>query len=195
MSTGTRPARPAGRRPGDSGTRQAILDAALALFAERGYDGASIRAIAARAEVDPALVRHFFTDKETLLAVALASRTPIAQRIAERLPGDRDTLGLRLADTYFCLWEDPRTQPLLLALAKSAMTSDRAAATLPQALMGIARTALPDLDEAGHAGLMLAVSHLFGTAVARYILRVPSLTAPTRQELAATIGPVIQRYL
>ncbi len=72
---GTRPATRrgarTGRRAGDSGTREAILQAARAQFAERGYDGATIRAIAAAAAVDPALVHHFYGSKESLFAAAM----------------------------------------------------------------------------------------------------------------------------
>ena len=64
-----------GRRSGDSGTREAILDAARAQFAQRGYHGATIRAIAAAAEVDPALVHHFYGTKEALFAAAM--RLPV----------------------------------------------------------------------------------------------------------------------
>ena len=77
-----------GRRAGNSGTRDAILDAATALFAERGYEGASMRTIAAAAGVDPALIRHFFDDKDTLFATVIADRTIIFQQLAASLPGD-----------------------------------------------------------------------------------------------------------
>src|SRR5215475_9583491 len=63
--------RPTGRRSGDSGTREAILFAARHRFGEVGYDAASIRAIAADAGVDPALVHHFFGTKERLFAAAM----------------------------------------------------------------------------------------------------------------------------
>ncbi len=82
-SRDSRPARPrrdsgsgrTGRRGGDSGTRAAILDAARRRFAGHGYDGATIRAIAADAGVDPALVHHFFGTKERLFAAAV--RLPV----------------------------------------------------------------------------------------------------------------------
>jgi AcrR family transcriptional regulator len=195
VETGTGRRRPTGRRPGDSGTRDAILDAALAMFAERGYDRTSVRAIAAEAGVDPALVRHFYTDKDTLMTITLTSRTPIAQRLAEGLEGDWETLGLRLSDTYLRLWEEPDTRPIVMALVKSAMTSPQAAALLPQIFIASARSALPNLDEARSAGFILAVSHLFGTAMARHILQIPALQAMTHDELVASVGPVIQHYL
>lgn len=154
-----------------------------------------MRAVAAHAGVDPALVRHFYTDKDTLLTATLAGRTSIPARLTECLPGDPGTVGNRLADIYLQLWEEPATQPILLALVKSAMTSEHAAAMLPQILTNSARTAMPALDDPRSTRLILAVTHLFGTAVARHILKIPALTAMTHDELVATIGPVIQRYL
>ena len=70
-SAGPGGARHAGRRAGESGTREAILAAARAQFADHGYDGATIRTIAAAAGVDPALVHHFHGSKEKLFAAAM----------------------------------------------------------------------------------------------------------------------------
>ena len=73
---GARPPRArGGRRAGDSGTREAILDAARRQFADHGYDGLTIRGIAADAAVDPALVHHFYGTKERLFAAAM--RLPV----------------------------------------------------------------------------------------------------------------------
>lgn len=64
-------------------TTQAILDAARELFAERGYDGASIRAITAKAGVNLGAVTYHFGTKERLyLAVMALSTRPLLERIA-----------------------------------------------------------------------------------------------------------------
>src|SRR5919206_3634104 len=60
-----------GRRPGPNTTRAAILDAARAAFAARGYDAVSVRAIAREAGVDPALVHRFYGSKERLFVAAM----------------------------------------------------------------------------------------------------------------------------
>jgi AcrR family transcriptional regulator len=52
-------------RPSDY-TRNAILKAAVALFAERGYDGTSIRAIVSKARVNQAAINYHFKGKEGL---------------------------------------------------------------------------------------------------------------------------------
>lgn len=200
--TTTRRARPGGRRPGDSGTRDAILDAALARFSEHGYDGASLRGIAADAGVDPALVRHFYGDKETLFTTVVAARTTIPQQVLGALPGDPATAGRRLADTYLRLWEGPETRPVLLALARSATTSARAAEMLRELLAGSAVVrpgsdpgVAPEAEDRPDEAVALAGSHLFGVAVARYVLAVPALARLSHDELVDRLAPTLQRYL
>lgn len=187
--------RPTGRRAGDSGTRHAILDAASQLFAERGYDGASMRAIAAAAGVDPALIRHFFADKDTLFATVVADRTSIYDRLAASLPGDQASIGQRVSDTYLGLWEEPQTRPILLAITRSATTSNQARQMLRDALDARVRahTGKPDRDQARL--IALAGAHLFGLAVARHIIQVPAIAQLSHHDLVAQVAPTIQRYL
>src|SRR5215831_16860854 len=87
-----------GRRAGDSGTREAILQAARAQFAEHGYDGATIRAIAAAAGVDPALVHHFYGSKESLFAAAMQLPVVPSEVISAIMAGHEqtDALGAHL---------------------------------------------------------------------------------------------------
>jgi AcrR family transcriptional regulator len=184
-----------GRRAGHSGTRDAILDAATKLFAERGYQGASMRTIAAAAAVDPALIRHFFSDKETLFATVVADRTTIFQQLAASLPGDPADIGTRAAHSYLQLWEQPQTRPILMAIARSAMTSDRAAQMLRDALAESVRAHLGEPDDNQSQLLALAGSQLFGLAIARHIIKVPAITQLALDDLVAQVAPTIQRYL
>ena len=199
MDTGPRPARkrPTGRRTGDSGTRDAILDAARDLFAERGYEGASVRAIASRAGVDAALIRHFFGDKEALFATTMADRTVIPARMAAAIAGPPETLGLRITETYLQLWEDEETKPILLGLVRSAMTSQHGIELLAEVIGGRVRESapLPLPGDPGAPRFALAASHLFGVAVARNVLRLPVLADLPHDELVAQLAPVIQGYL
>jgi AcrR family transcriptional regulator len=189
----TKPKRPTGRRTGDSGTRADILDAARNLFADLGYDGASLRAIASAARVDPALIRHFFGDKETLFATTFADRTTIPDRMAAAIAGDPHGIGERVTDIYLRLWEEPDTRPILLSLVKSATTSERAATMLLEILGGRAREAsIPDVDSERVA---IAASHLLGVAIARHVVKLPAIVELSREQLVASIAPTIQRYL
>src|SRR5215210_7831557 len=114
--TGRATRRRPGRRGGDSGTRAAILDAARRLFAERGFDGTSIRAVAARAGVDPALVHHFHGSKASLFAASLdlpLDPTAVISRIVRE---DPEGAGERLARFFLSVWDDPVARAPLLAL-------------------------------------------------------------------------------
>src|SRR5918999_6568218 len=119
-----------GRRPGESGTRAAILAAARTQFADNGFDAASVRAIARAADVDPALVLHYFGSKAALFAEAL--EIPFEQEeIAERvLDGPRDELGHRLARFFLSIWGDPDRREPIMGLLRAATTSPDAAAML-----------------------------------------------------------------
>ena len=189
--------RPTGRRTGDSGTRDAILDAARDLFAEHGYEGASMRAIASRAGVDSGLIRHFFHDKETHFATTMADRTVIPERMAAAFGGPRESFGQRATDTYLRLWDEEETKPILLALVRSAMTSEHAAELLIEVIMGRVRASaiLPDGEDPITPRFALAAAHLFGVAVARNVLKVPILADLPHDELVAQLAPVIQAYL
>jgi AcrR family transcriptional regulator len=189
--------RPSGRRAGDSGTHDAILDAARDLFADKGYDGASMRAIAAQAGVDPALVRHFFTDKQTLFAATMADRTAIPQRLAAAFAGPPEERGRRLTAAYFGLWEDDDMRPILLGLVRSAMTSGHAVMMLIEALTARARqdAPVPLIDSPAARGFSLAAYHQFGTSVARHVLQVPMLADLSLDELVDLVAPTIERYL
>lgn len=156
-----------------------------------------MRAIAARAGVDSGLIRHFFGDKETLFATTMADRTVIPERMAAAVAGPRETLGVRAVDAYLRLWEDEDTKPILLALVRSAMTSQHGIELLVEVIGGRVRESapLPSPDDPNAPRLALAVAHLFGVAVARNVLRMPVLVDLPHDELVAQLAPVIQGYL
>ncbi len=189
--------RPTGRRTGDSGTREAILDAAQELFAQSGYDATSIRAIASGAGVDPGLIRYFFGGKQELFAATMAQRTVIPATIAQALSGNPATLGRRVTDAYLGLWEDPGTRPILLGLFRSAMTTKEAAQMLIDALSARVRddTPLPAPDNPRTRGFALAATHLLGVAIARHIIKLPVIVDLTHEELVDMLAPEIQLHL
>lgn len=186
--------RPGGRRPGESTTRDAILDAARTLFAERGYEGASVRAIATAAKVDPALIRHFFRDKATLFTATVAEGTVIPDRLLATLDGDPTDVGRRFVDAYLRLWEEPDTRPVMQAVLRSATTSPAAAEMLATILQGRIRSQMGD-DDALVLRLSLVGSHMLGIALARYVVQVPAIAQLDHDSLVDQIAPTIQRYV
>ena len=106
-----------GRRPGSADTRGEILDAARHEFAEKGYDGASVRGIARAASVDPALVHHFFGSKEQVFVAAMALPVDPGDLLPDVLAGDPAQLGERFARVFLGLWSDPEFREPMLGVA------------------------------------------------------------------------------
>ncbi len=139
---GTGSGRP-GRRPGPSQTREAVLGAARRLFAERGYEKTTIRAIGREADVDAALVHHFFGTKEQVFVAAMAFPFDPADLIREVVCGPREGLAQRLVRFFLSVWRDPEARAPFVAILRSATTNEQAAAMLREfissALLGQGR--------------------------------------------------------
>jgi AcrR family transcriptional regulator len=192
-----------GRRAGDSGTRAGILDSARQQFAAHGYDGATIRGIAAGAGVDPALVHHFYGTKERLFAAAMQLPVVPSEFIAAALADGEIPAGVSVGEhmvaTALELWEGAETIGPFQALLRSAVTSDQAAAMLREfltevILAPVATATRGDPDSAPFRAAMVA-SQMLGLAMARYVLRFGPVAHASRAELVAAIGPTIERYL
>ena len=197
MTVARRAGRRAGRRPGSADTRGRILEAARAAFGERGFDGATVRDIAARAGVDPALVHHYFGTKQRMFVAAMEMPVDFAAAVPALLAGPPDGLGERFAGFVLELWDRPEVRPLLLGVVRSASTDPVAAAMLRRMLaegplLAVA-TALDRPDAALRASL--AGSQLIGLAMARLVVGVEPLATADRASLARIVGPTIQRYL
>jgi AcrR family transcriptional regulator len=182
-----------GRRPGRPNSRGAIIDAARARFARHGYEATTIRAVAADAGVDPALVMQFFGTKEGLFAAALEHHASLTKPLLAILAGPRAGLGARFTRAYLELWEDPITGERLRSLIRATIGSPRATRLFQNSVKAtLTKSGLP---AARQFRCLLAGSHLMGTAIARYILEVPALVAPSLDELVRVLSPAIARYL
>jgi AcrR family transcriptional regulator len=184
----------AGRRPGQTETREQILTAARAQFAELGYDGATIRGIAARASVNAALVHHFFGSKDRVFVAALELPVDPAMMVPVLLDGPREQFGERVVRTFLALWGNPETRAPFLALMRSVTSNDQAVVMLRQFLE---RTMLARLaDGLGISPLRMAAaaSQMIGMALLRYIVGLEPMASATDDEIVAMIAPVIQQY-
>lgn len=186
-----------GRRSGESTTREAILDAARARFAGHGYEGATIRAIAADAGVDPALVHHFYGTKERLFVAAMrfpAVPSEIIERAAE---AGRDRLGETLVRTVLDLWDTPEAREPVIGLLRSAVTNEPAAEMLrgfvASAILGTVGGFVQDEDAELRASLV--ASQIVGLGIVRFVLRLEPVASASAEDLVAAIGPTVQRYL
>lgn len=193
---------PRGRRPGGVDTRQAILEAARVDFAEQGYDGTSLRGIARRAEVDPALVHHYFGGKPQLFAAVMDIPADPAALISAVVNGPRDQVGESLVRTFLAVWDSDAGRQRFQALVRAAVTHEEATRMLREFLTReVFGRVVRELSSDGErpAGLEvragLAASQMIGLAMMRYIVEVPAVVDATHDELAALVGPTIQRYL
>ena len=189
------PARPPGRRPGNADvTRQQILEAARASFAEAGFERATMRVIAGRAGVDPALIHHHFGTKESLCAAA--HRLPDPRSALEPiLTGPPAEMGERLARFYLQLASIPDSP--IVSLFRAAATNDAAARMLREFIEHGFLAAAEDLLPYDRPRLRLALcaTHLIGVVVGRSVLAVPEMAEPDVEELVTVLAPTLQRYL
>jgi AcrR family transcriptional regulator len=186
-----------GRRPGVSGTREAILDAARRAFAEHGYQHATIRGVADLAGVDPALVHHYFGTKQELFVAAVQLPVNPVEQLMAVLAEDPDQAGRRMVETFLSVWDHAATQNPLLALVRSAVGDEHAAAMLrefiTEEVLGQVAHRLGGADARLRA--TLAGSQIIGLAMARYIIKVEPLASAPAAQVAAAVGPTLQRYL
>ncbi|TDC43689.1 TetR family transcriptional regulator [Micromonospora sp. KC213] len=190
--------RRSGRRPGNPDTREVILAAARTTFAERGFDAASIRVIAAAAGVDPALVHHYFGTKEQLFRATIDISVDPAELLPAVLSGDRDTVGERLVRMFLTVWDSP-AGAAAVALLRSAVANEWTARLLREFLVTqVLRRVLDQLAidpaELPLRGSLVA-SQMIGLAMMRYVVRLEPVASAAPEALVAAVGPTVQRYL
>ncbi|MFJ1763998.1 TetR family transcriptional regulator [Amycolatopsis sp. NPDC088138] len=185
----------AGRRPGQTETREKILDAARHRFAELGYDGATVRGIAADAGVNAALLHHFFGSKQQLFAASMNLPVNPADLVPAILTGPRSGLGERLVRAFLGVWAAPEGRTPFLAMLRAAATNEQVAVMMRQfieraVLAEVARALdVPKVRVAGIAAQMI------GLALLRYVIKLPPLADADDEEIVALLAPVAQYYL
>lgn len=195
-AVGRRRGRPPRTESGD--TRKRILIAAREEFSERGYEKTSVRGIAKAAGVDSALVHHYFGTKEQVFEAAVeVAFAPVLRARDEVLEGPLDAVGERLTRMFFGLWENPVTRPPLLAIVRSAVNNEAAAAVFrrliaTQLLRRVAaQLDLPDAELRAE----LAAAQLVGVAMIRYVIKVDPLATADPEQIVARVAPVVQGHL
>ncbi len=186
-----------GRRPGSPDTREAILAAAREVFAEKGFDNASIRAIATLAGCDPALVHHYFGSKDKLFLATVQAPIDPGDLVPQVIAGGLDGAGDRLVRTLLGVWDNPATGPAALALVRSALQHEWSARMLREFLTTqVLRRVVSQLavDQAPLRTSLVA-SQMFGLIGVRYLLRIEPLASAPAGVVAATVGPTVDRYL
>jgi len=186
-----------GRRPAGEDTRAAIIEAARTEFSARGYDASSLRAIARLAEVDPALVHHYFDGKAALFVESMSLPINPALLIEAILVGPRGDVGERLVRTFFDVWDSSQGRERLVGLIRSAVSNDEAARMLREFLarevfgkvaasMGVPRP---------HLRAGVAAAQMVGLAMLRYVIGYEPVVRASVDELVGLVAPTMQRYL
>ncbi|ALV47494.1 transcriptional regulator [Arthrobacter alpinus] len=186
-----------GRRPGMSNTRQAILEAARARFANDGFAATTIRLVAADASVDASQVMQFYRSKDELFAAVMAIPSEALERFNTAFQGPDDDLGERVVRAYLSAWEGAHevSEPLM-AMLRGAIVNESAAEQLRsfiQSRLLEGTRERTDTDAALRAGI--ASSMLVGVVTGRQIIGVPTLLAAQTEELIAVLAPAIQQVL
>ncbi|QNA91862.1 MULTISPECIES: TetR family transcriptional regulator [unclassified Microbacterium] len=186
-----------GRPKGGSDSRERIIAAAVDEFGEQGYDGSTIRSIAARAGVDSALVHHYFGTKADLFAEAVGIPLRPDIDVPAIVAGPRDEVGERLVRYVLEAFEQPEVRRrgvmLLRTALGSRLTTPLLAGFLTRELIGRIARSLGTEDADLRASLV--ASQIAGMLIARYLLRLPALAAASVDELVGRVGPTVQRYL
>jgi AcrR family transcriptional regulator len=197
LTTPTSPARRGPGRPADGGDRRtAIVAAARAEFAAKGYAAASVRGIAREAGVDPALVHHYFGTKEQVFVAAMELPFDPAERLPEVLSGDPARLGERLVRLFVSIWDEPDFRAPMLGLLRSAMTGEQGATMLREfvggALLGRVAAAVGDVDP---LRVQAAAAQMVGVVLLRHVVRLEPIASASQEDLVALVAPVVQRHL
>ena len=190
-------ARRSGRRPGASGTREAIREAAARLFAERGYDRTSMRAIAAEAGVDLKLVAYFFGSKQQLFVEVFTPPFDPAVAIPEVFAGDRAEIGERVARFLLGVLENPEGRRRMIGLIRAAASEPEAARMVRDLISREVLARIVDALDVEDADIRASLlgSQVVGLAMARYIVGVEPLASMSAEAVVAAIAPNLQRYL
>jgi AcrR family transcriptional regulator len=185
-----------GRRPGAPDTRAEVLAAARTSFAGKGFRATTIRAVAASAGVDPALVHHYFGTKDDLFLAALEMPVDPREVLAPVVALGPDGAGERLLRTFLSVWDDPEIQVRLLAVVRSVLSEDGATLLKEGFIPVVVGPVLAQLvADRPDVRVPLVASQVVGLIVTRYLIALPPMAEMPADDVVARIGPVIQHYL
>ena len=193
MTTDGPPPAPAAKPLRSQSTRDRILREARRLFAEYGFERTTVRAVAAAADINPAMVMRYYGSKEELFALA----AQIDLKVPDLANAPLATRGAALVSRFLDRWEGPDAGDELPALLRAAATHEVArerfiAITVAQAAPLIGTAVVGDRREE-RVGLI--VIQMAGLAMSRYVLRHPLVVALSRDAIVAELGGVVQRLM
>jgi AcrR family transcriptional regulator len=186
----------AGRRPGPTSTPDAILTAARDLFAQRGYQATTMRAVASAAGVNAALVHHYFGTKQRLFVAALDLPIDPVEVIETLLAaGPREQFAERFVRFFVTAWRDPATGQALQAVLRSAASTEPGATMVRNLAENVLLERASAALGVSKLRVAAAMSHLIGLVLGATILAIEPLASASVDDLVELVAPAIQRYL
>lgn len=174
-----------------------ILSAARKAFADKGYAGTTMRAIARSADVDPALVYHYFGSKDALLDAATDPPQRWLDSVAATWATPIELLGEALVRVMLDAWADDDIGPVLRAILQTAAhetaTREKLRRVVESSLLGVSRLGTDDADRLRRSGLVS--SQLMGLAMVRYVWRIEPVASMSDDALVSAVAPTLQRYI
>jgi AcrR family transcriptional regulator len=174
-----------------------IVAAARDEFAEHGWAGTTIRAVARTADVDPALVYHYFGSKEGLLDAATNPPQKWLENVAKVWTTPVDQLGVALITLLLASWADDEIGPTLRAILQTAAhepsTREKLGRVVAGSLMGVSELGGDERNRLIRSGLIS--SQMMGFALMRYVWKVEPIASMADDEAIAAIAPNLQRYV
>lgn len=174
-----------------------IVSAARDEFAENGWAGTTIRAIARAADVDPALVYHYFGSKEALLDAATTPPQRWLESVAATWTTPEPEVGAALLRLMLGAWADDEIGPVLRAVlltaAHESATREKLRRIVETSLMGVSRLGVDEHDRKVRSGLI--ASQIMGLAMMRYVWKIEPVASMSDDEVVAAIAPNLQRYV
>ncbi|WP_410588504.1 TetR/AcrR family transcriptional regulator [Amycolatopsis sp. lyj-23] len=185
-----------GRRPAGQDTRTALVEAARAVFAENGYDGATVRAIATRAGVDAAMVNHWFGSKEGLFAQAVLELPFDPAELQQALrDGPGDELAERIVRTFITRW-DSAGGGQFVALIRSVTGHEQAGHVLRDFFQEFFSTVITSIgSDRTTLRMNLCATQMVGLGMVRYVAKFEPLATEEVEVLVRAIAPNLQHYL
>jgi AcrR family transcriptional regulator len=191
---------PGGRRPGKLSARDDIIRAAQETFAEEGYDGTSLRAVARAAGVDAALIHHYFDGKAGLFMAAMALPfDPRQVQLGADAASPSTLPGAAVVEGFLTMWDLAEGTGSSFVSCVGAMAASPAVAdAMREFVRARVWQHIPPIEgeseETTDARRALVASQLMGLAYARYVLRVPPISTASPSEIGRWVGPTLERY-
>jgi AcrR family transcriptional regulator len=186
-----------GRPVGISDTRERILATARDLFAQNGIDRTSIRAVAAGAGVDAALVHHYFGTKQRLFAAAIRIPIDPMDIIGPLCEVPVGELGHTVLSTLLSLWDSEMGAGLIATMRSILAGSEvNLFRSFVQEVIAVEVGArVDDPPGSGAIRIQFVASQLVGVLMARYVVQLEPFASLPAEQIVDTIAPNLQRYL